>query len=105
MGLSDTIREDLQFIENEMENQVFTWQNNDYICIPNTANEERVLEPGGFSVNADLVLSTRTDQFVTFPTEQEKLVYLEKTYRIIKVGKIALGVYLRLHCMSENRGI
>lgn len=106
MALSDTIREDLKFIENEMEDQFFTWKGNDYICIPNTANEEKKLEVGGFQIMADFVTSVRADQFSNaLPQEQDLIRYLGRNYRIIRVGTIALGVYIRLHCMAEFRGV
>lgn len=104
--LYDEMIADLQIIEGDMLNQVFTWKGADYICIPNTANEHRDLGQGGFSITSDLVLSVRADQFTTtYPTEQETIIYLGKTYRIEKVGTIAMGAYIRIHCEAAYKGV
>ena len=106
MSLSETIRSDLEFIESELENQTFTWENNEYICIPNTANEQRDLEIGGFQIVSDLILSVRVDQFTaSLPSEQDVITYFGRAFRINKVGTTALGVYIRLHCSAIYRGV
>src|ERR1051326_1035073 len=83
--LHDEINTDLQSIEQEMDNQVFTWKGKEYVCIPNTANEQRDLGPGGFSIFSDLILTVRVDQFSSngiLPTEQELITYLGRNFRI-----------------------
>lgn len=118
MSLLDEMLADMAVIESDMLSPTFTVvfvaasktvvNQGPYNCIPSSHKEERILDDGGFSVNYDLVLSTQLDQFegLYVPTEQDKVMYTEKTYRVVRINtQPIVGSYIRLFCESTNRGV
>lgn len=106
MSLYTEILADIQYMSEELGSPVFTWKGVDYVCVPGTANKEKDLDIGGLLVTADLVITVRTDLFDNsiYPVPQtDKLIYAGETYRVIKIGKLAHGAAIRLHCVNEFR--
>lgn len=104
--LYDQILEDIASITAELGNPVFTWNGTDYECVPSTANDSKQVDIGGFSSDSDLIVSVRSDLFFNsiYPEVQKsKITYLNKTYRVLKVGFLNHGAIIRLHCVSEFR--
>lgn len=109
--LYEQILEDVEAISAELggsENTppVFTWNGTDYECVPSTANHNKTVDVGGFSLMADLILSVRTDLFDNgvYPEEQKsKITYKSKVYRVITIGYVNHGAVIRLHCVHEFR--
>ena len=63
MILKEIIEQDLQVIESDLGNQVFTWNGEDYICAPAGTNENSSMIIGGIDVRADVILNVRRSVF------------------------------------------
>ena len=107
MALSDIIKADLQTLVTDLGEQVFTWNDEDYECIPSPDSDASVLGEGGFSIEVDLNITVSKDAFSSeiYPASQDKITFNNKTYRIITVRSDASGAFLRLLCNSANRGV
>lgn len=107
MTLKDTIIADLSVIAADMGDQVFTWNGEDYICIPSSTSKGLNLEMGGFGGEATLVLNVRKELFTdaVYPQSQQTLTFNSATYRIESQRQDATGAFLRLQCTDNNRGV
>ncbi len=107
MTLADTIKNDLLTIEADLGNQVFTWDGEDYICIPST--DERLVESdsvrGNFIVQRVLNLTVRTNLFSDslFPSAQDTVKYKSAIYRIVNVKQDPTGALLKLICIGTMK--
>jgi len=83
----------------------FTWAGGSYACIPNAVRKRASLEPGGFSVDEDLVLHCRSGQFGdTLPTRGQTISYVSVTYRIDSVTTAPDQGFIRLGCVNASKG-
>lgn len=107
MTLKEQMQADLLFVEDDMENKTFTWNGEDYTCIPGALSEVYTLGVGGFGQNLTKVLVVRKDQFTdcVYPLSKEKLTYDDKTYRIVVVVENANKAFMRLLLSDDNEGI
>jgi hypothetical protein len=106
MNLSDIINKSLIKINEQLGEPVFIWQSEEYPCIPSSTGKALTLEDGGFAVEADLVLTVRTELFETnYPSAQQKVTYKDIVYRIITVRKDVSDTFLRLFCENPSRGV
>ena len=107
MAFKDIVNSGIGRISARLGNPLFTWNGEDYICVPSSAGEIRSLEEGGFSVDADLVLTIKSDSFTdgNIPKSQQKLTYRNRGYRIITVKQDASTAIIRLFCQDDSRGI
>lgn len=107
MSLRETIISDLESIATDLENPVFTYNGEDYECVNSGNGSKSLLEMGGFSTEADLVLNVRKELFTDdiYPVSQNKLTFNSKTYRIDTVRHDATGAFLRLMCVDASRGV
>lgn len=107
MSFNTTVNSGINRIIARLANPTFTFNGEDYLCIPSSNGAVATLEDGGFSVDADLVLSTPVALFTdgTFPVSQQTITYREKTYRIITVREDASAAIIRLFCADDSKGI
>lgn len=107
MALKDTIIADLAVIAADMGDQVFTWNSEEYICIPSSTSKGLNLEMGGFGAESTLVLNVRKELFTddVYPQPKQTLTYNSVTYRIESQRQDATGAFLRLFCVDDNRGV
>ena len=107
MSLADIIKNDLQQIELELDYPMITYRDESIRCVPSGVGVNDVLEIGGFSVTADISFVVRKEVFADgiYPQSQEKVTSKGITYRIATVREDTTGVFLRLICINENRGI
>lgn len=108
MALSDIIRKDLLTIESDLGNQVITWNGQDYVCKSGSGQGQvATLEEGGFSIDADCIITVRKELFTDeiYPKSQQKLVYINRIYRIANVRRNSTDDFLVLHLVDNTRGI
>lgn len=105
MSLQSIIKTDLKFIEGELSNPTITWKNEDYICIPSSEGATSLIGEGGFSIDADVVMSVRKELFTDgiFPKQQEKFTYQGKMYRVLTIREDVTGAFLRVFGVDPNR--
>ena len=107
MTLSETMAEDLLTIEADLENQVFTWSGEDYLCVPST--DERLIESdsqrGNFLVQRVLTITVRSNLFADsiFPSSNEVIQYKSASYKIANVKKSPNGALLTITCVGTTR--
>lgn len=101
----------IQFQENDLENPVFTWQGNDYACVPSVNEFKRTLDTGGFVIDKLLTMVVRLlDEngnaiFDTLPTAQQIITYNNQQFRIENTKTHPTGAYLRIMAMGVTRGL
>lgn len=94
-----------------MGTPIFTFQGNDYACIPSVNSFQRDLEEGGFStgklltMDVPLVDSSGNDLFTVLPQPQNLLTYNGEQYRIEMTEKHPTGTYLIIRATNTTKGI
>lgn len=107
MGLLSDIANDILTIETDMDTPLFTWQGEDYVCIPSSLGNSQVLDIGGLGQENDLSLTVRINQFSNnlYPSENQTVIYKSVTYRINKVIKDGSGALIRVVLVNKSRGV
>lgn len=95
--ITDEIAADLLELEDEIPT-TFTWNGASYACVTGSTRRTRNLEPGGFGLEAGLVIFVRASLFTTRPTSRERLTFENATWRIDDVTQVAGSPFLRLLC-------
>lgn len=110
-ALAEYIVGGLDFGEVAFGSPVFTFQGNDYVCIPSITMDKRELESGGFSTVKMLTLSTQAvdmggnDIFTSIPQSQQIISYLGDNYRIESVKRDPNLSYIRIIAYNTTQGI
>lgn len=85
---------------------VFTWDGDDYRCLPGGARFKRDNGVGGFEISSDLQLTCLTAPFgETLPDAGEPLVYLGRDYTIASVTVSPAGYQMRINADLEAKGM
>lgn len=89
-----------------LEPATFTWNGAEYPCLAGSVRRSRTLDPGGFSLDADLVLYVRHAVLgAGRPGPKEKLVHKTRTYRIETVTTPAQDQFLKFTCVDAARAL
>ena len=108
MSLKNEIVNDLIEIENDLENQYFTYNNVQYNCTASITEIEKELDTGGFRIVRVLSLIVRLydnqmcDVFAIKPQSQEIITYKSNRYRIVRTKQSTVDAYMRI--MAEEIG-
>lgn len=107
MTLAEQIHQDIISIEVDLDQPVLTYKGEEYLCIPSSPAVELTLEDGGFGEKVDMIFVIRKCLFTDgiLPSNQEKVIYNSKTYRIISVTTNPTDTFLKLTCASSKRGV
>ena len=106
MAFTPNYQRDIQFAENVMGNQTFTWEGSDYLCVPSTAQNLLQLGDGGFEEGRTLVLLVRKGLFGgTIPVAQDLVTFRNVEYRIDRLNDEPSNAFIKLYCVDESRGI
>jgi hypothetical protein len=62
-NIKDIVENDLTEIEEELGSQMFTWQGEDYLCIPHTIDYQILNSETAFLQNTDFRMKVRISQF------------------------------------------
>lgn len=90
-------------LERELGWPVFTWGNQQYRCVPNSATASRLFSEGGISIDADLVLFVRREVLTAgIPVQKQRITYDGTDYRIDDVGSLPGNTVVRLSCNDAN---
>lgn len=98
MNLKETMQADLGAIATDLGDQVFTWNGEDYICIPSSTNVEGELGIGGFNINNSRTITVNKDLFTDdlYPKEKDIITFNDTRYRIEKRINNANDAFLHL---------
>lgn len=86
---------------------VFTWNGADWPCLNSSTRRRKALEPGGFSLDADLILFVRTAHFASAaaqPQLKQLLTFESRSYRIDEIVYPSGTPFLKLLCVAAARG-
>jgi hypothetical protein len=102
--LGDEIESDLQNVEEDLGFPYFTWDGEDFRCIPSGTGQGGQLVSGGILSESDLVLVVRLTVFPNrqYPT-QGLITYKGKQYRIDSDRVDVTGTFVRLACVDPDR--
>jgi hypothetical protein len=100
LTLKQTIEQDLHVIENDLGEQSFTWDGNDYVCIPaGSSQESALLSLGGFGGDTDSVVMVRKSLFAdgVYP-EKENIITMDGiAYEIDRISDDVTHTFLVLY--------
>ena len=89
-----------------LEPAAFTWNGAEYPCLASSVRRSRNLDPGGFTLEADLILYVRLAALgAGRPAPKEKLVHKTRTYRIETVTTPAQDQFLKLTCADAAKAL
>ena len=98
MSLKDTIQADLATISTDLGDPVFTWNGEDYLCIPSSTNVDEFLGIGGFNINYARTITVNLNLFTDtiYPREKDRVTFEGTEYRIEKRIWNANNSFMRL---------
>jgi hypothetical protein len=100
MSLPEEMAADLAELETEIP-ITFAWNGSDYPTVTGPTRRSRDLQPGGFGLEAALVLFVRADLFADVdarPQSKQRLTFEDQSWRIDEVTQVAGSPFLRLTC-------
>ena len=106
MAFTDEFNEALLELEDQdLVVQGFTWNGNDYPAFIDGATKGGRLESYGWGIDLDLVIIVRTSAFNgSLPARNDEIIFNGVVYRIDKILTAPRSMFLRLGCVSTNRG-
>jgi hypothetical protein len=108
MTLREQIQRDLAAISIDLDNPSIIWHGVEYACVPGPVGTLiEGVEDGGFSPDLDFVCTVSKDLFSNdvYPAPQQTITYNNLVYRVLNIREDATGAFLKLACVSANRGI
>lgn len=98
--LQAKVLSDLQVIENALGNQTFTWDGEDYVCIPSGATDaDAVLSAGGFGSDKTQSFTVRIQLFNgVIPVTGNVLTFNGIDLDVSSVSVDATQTFLVVHC-------
>jgi hypothetical protein len=98
--LCDDISNDLAEIETDFGTPTFTWNKNDYPCLPDINNVESNPVSIGFTETGDVKLTVRLNVFTNwvYPTENDLITYQGKQFKIYSIQHPILASICNLIC-------
>lgn len=107
MSLKSIMEKDLLTIQKDLENPVFIYDSREYPCSIGSPQDALVLEDGGFSDQPAIVIVVRKIDFdgEAPPSSQEKITYNNTTYRVASVVNNPNQAFVKLVCVSKDRGV
>lgn len=90
-----------------LDPRLFIWNNAEWPCLNGSTHRRKSLEPGGFSLDADLILFVRASHFATAadqPQLKQILTFETRRYRIDEILYPAGTPFLKLICVDASRG-
>ncbi len=105
MSLDEIIAQDMEVIISDKGNKVITWQGEDYLVSASSVNTSKELASGGYDIDFNNTFTVIKTDFANglYPTEQQKITYKGKKYRIVEVINEEIDVLIQLKCVWENK--
>lgn len=85
--------------------QTLTISGVDYPCVASSYSHSKQIDVGGFELEADISFTVRRSLLPSVPSEQSTVTYSSSTFRILKVIESPGSAFIRLICVSANRGV
>lgn len=105
MNIARELSRSQKSLERALGNPTFTWNETPYPCTTTAATKSKLLTPGGFTPEADLILFVRAELFApdNRPEPKEKITYQGTVYRLDEVVTLPGDGLLKLVGMEANR--
>jgi len=106
VGIAAEINRSQRQLEKALGHPVFYFNEAEYPCTTTTQTKSKEVNPGGFSLDADLNLFVRAAVFggePNYPKPHDKINYRGTTYRIDSVAILPGSGQLKLACNDANR--
>ena len=81
---------------------VITWAGKNYKVTPASVRTSKDLDAGGFKLQADLTFIICADLLPSEPQLKQTVTYLDRSFQIQAVHKLAGETLLRIECNDPN---
>lgn len=83
---------------------IFTWNGNDYPCVPSSIVETKIFGEGGFAPETDLTLFVQIEDLPDpGPTVKQTLTYRSRVYDIDTITEVPGSEQIKIGCKDPNR--